>query len=161
MAICLFTSTSCDQAAKKTDAATPVMTSAKPDLAKIKADIQAGNNVWAAASDALDTAKVLSFFADDAISMQDDKPTIFGKPAIKKSLEESLSKRKNTKELTTFVTTEVFGDDKCITELGTVAVKDTTGKVTYTGKYTTVWENRNGKWVVIRDMSNDDAPQKK
>jgi uncharacterized protein (TIGR02246 family) len=160
LALCLFSLAACEQAAKKPDTL-PAAMPAKPDFAKIKAEIQAMNNTWAEASNAKDAATILAFYADDAITMSDDKPIITGKPAIKKDIEESFAKRKDDKNKVSFLTIDVFGDDKLITEFGSVAVTDPTGKLTYSGKYVAVWENRNGKWQVIREMSNDDAPEKK
>jgi len=34
---------------------------------------------------------------------------------------------------------------------------DAAGKVTATGKYMAVWEKRDGKWLCIRDIGNEDA----
>ena len=44
-------------------------------------------------------------------------------------------------------------------ELATMSV-NAAGTVTYTGKYMAVWEKRNGKWLVIRDIYNDDMKEK-
>ena len=55
----------------------------KPDLAKLKAEIQAIENTWAKASNAKDMATIVAFYADDAISMTNNKPMITGKAAIK------------------------------------------------------------------------------
>jgi len=46
-----------------------------------------------------------------------------------------------------------------VTEVGKTTVTDSTQKVIYAGKYMAVWEKRNGKWLTIRDMSNDDAKE--
>ena len=39
-------------------------------------------------------------------------------------------------------------------------ITDATGKVTYTGKYMAIWEKRDGKYICLRDISNDDAKEK-
>ena len=59
-----------------------------------------------------------------------------------------------------YETTELFGDDQVVTEIGTSATKDATGKVTSTGKYIAIFEKRDGKYICIREIYNDDAKEK-
>ena len=132
---------------------------AKPDLAAIKAEIQALENTWATASNAKDAATIANFYADDAVSFDNNKPMAVGKAAIRKNLDEVLAMHKPN-ETVTYETLDVYGDDNIVTEVGKTTVKDAKGTVTYTGKYMAVWEKRNGKWLIIRDMTNDDAKGK-
>jgi hypothetical protein len=37
-------------------------------------------------------------------------------------------------------------------------VIDAAGKTVETGKYIEVWRRINGKWLMVRDIWNDDAP---
>ncbi|MDQ3017268.1 MAG: DUF4440 domain-containing protein, partial [Bacteroidota bacterium] len=60
-----------------------------------------------------------------------------------------------------FVTTGVWADGKYATETGTSKRTDKDGKVIYTGKYMTLFELRDGKYIAIRDIWNDDAVQAK
>jgi len=153
LSLCTLLFAACQQApAPKPEA----QEAPKPDMAKVKAEIQALNSAWAAASNARDAATILAFFADDAISMPDDKPMFVGKAAIQKESENWFAKSKEGSTVS-YETMDVLGDENMVTETGTVTTKDATGKVTYTGKYMAVWEKRNGKWLCIRDMSNDDA----
>ena len=130
-----------------------------PDMSKIKDEIQALNTAWANAANAKDAATILDLYADDAISMPDDAPALVGKSAIQKDMEADFASSRIRKTVT-YETVEVFGDEKRVTETGTVIAKDATGKVAYTEKYMTLWEKRNGKWVCIRDIYNDDAKEK-
>jgi ketosteroid isomerase-like protein len=131
----------------------------QPDMAKIKAEIKAIEDAWAAASNAKGVATIVGFYADDAISMNDDQPMLVGKAAIQKGVEAEMAKRKvNAK--TVFETLDLYGDENCVTEVGKTTQTDSTGKVIYTGKYMAVWEKRNGKWLTIRDIVNDDAKEK-
>ncbi len=132
---------------------------AKADLVKIKAEIQELESSWAAADNARDTNAVAAFYADDAVSMSNDKPSISGKEAIRKDIAEGLSKRTKGSTLA-YDVIDVFGDDNVATETGKITTKDSTGKVTYTGKYMAVWEKRDGKFICVRDISNDDAKEK-
>ncbi len=129
-----------------------------PDMAKIKAEIKAVEDAWAAASNAKDVATIVGFYADDAISMIDDQPMLVGKVAIQKAIEEEMAKHKD-KATVVFETLDLYGDENRVTEVGKTTVTDSSQKVIYTGKYMAVWEKRNGKWLTIRDMSNDDAKE--
>ncbi len=146
-----------DAAAKAAETAKAIVD--KPDLAKLKADIQALENTWAVASNTKDMATILAFFADDAVSMEPNKPITVGKAAIQKSIEANFAKQKEG-NMIAFETMDVFGDENMLTETGKATTKDATGKVTYTGKYMVLWEKRNGKWQTIRDIYNDDAKEK-
>lgn len=128
----------------------------QPDLSNIKAEIKAIEDAWAAAATAKDVATIVGFYADDAISMNDDQPMLVGRAAIQKGVEEEMARRKaNT--MVVFETLDLYGDEKRVTEVGKTTITDNAGKVIYTGKYMAVWEKRNGKWLTIRDISNDDA----
>lgn len=131
----------------------------QPNLSNIKAEIKDIEDAWAAAFNAKDVATIMGFYADDAISMNDDQPMLVGKAAIQKGVEEEMARRKgNTKVV--FETLDLYGDENRVTEVGKTTVTDSAGKVIYTGKYMAVWEKRNGKWLTIRDISNDDAKEK-
>ena len=131
----------------------------KPDMAKIKAEIQDLENDWAKASSNKDIAMIVAFYADDAISMTNNKPMITGKAAIQKEIEAEFAKSKEA-AIVTYETLDVYGNENIVTETGKTTSKNAAGKVTYTGKYMAVWEKRNGKWLVIRDIYNDDAKEK-
>lgn len=128
----------------------------QPDMSNIKAEIKAIEDVWAAAATAKDVATIVGFYADDAISMNDDQPMLVGKAAIQKGVEEEMARRKG-KTTVAFETLDLYGDENRVTEVGKTTITDSTGKVIYTGKYMAVWEKRNGKWLTVRDISNDDA----
>lgn len=149
--------TACQQTPEPKPAA--VQETPKPDLAAIKAEIQALENAWATASNAKDAVTILAYYADDAISMPDDKPMIVGKSAIQKDIEEMFAKNKEG-SVVKYETLDVYGNENTVTETGKGTTTNATGEVTYTGKYMVIWEKRNGKWLVIREIYNDDAKQK-
>ena len=146
-----------DNSAKTTEVTQPE--AAQPDLAKLKADIQVLENSWAEADNARDTNAVAAFYADDAVSMVNNKPMLVGKAAIQQEIAASLAKRAKGATVA-YDIIDVFGDENTVTEVGKITVKDASGKVTYTGKYMAVWEKRNGKYICIRDISNDDVKAK-
>jgi uncharacterized protein (TIGR02246 family) len=143
--------------AKNEDKSSQMLT--QPDMAKVKTEIQAIATKWADAENARDAKTVSTFYADDAIRLVNGRPMISGKAEILKSLEDELA---NTSKGSTISieTLEVFGNEKDVIEVGRLTQKDSSGKVVYTGKYLTYWQNRNGKYLAMRDMSNSDAKSK-
>ena len=132
---------------------------AKPDLAKIKGEIQALENSWAEADNSRDTNAVAAFYAEDAVTLSNNKPMLVGKAAIQQDIAASLAKKEKGATVA-FDIIDVFGDENTVTEVGKTTVKDASGKVTYTGKYMAIWEKRNGKYICVRDISNDDVKAK-
>ena len=160
--VCLvifFFSMGCNssEADKKTETADTNTQSpaTKQDNQSLKAEIQKLENDWAKADNAGDVTALAAFYSDDAVSLSNNKPMITGNAAIKKDMEESIAKRKKVSTVT-YDVLDAYGCDKYVTEVGKITRKDSTGKVSYAGKYMAVWEKRNGKWICIRDISNDD-----
>jgi uncharacterized protein (TIGR02246 family) len=129
---------------------------AKTDLAKIKTEIQVLETSWANSDNARDTDALAAFYSDDAISMGSNKPMAMGKAAIRADIAASLAKRPKGATVT-YDVMDVFGDENTVTEAGKFTVKDATGKVSSTGKYMAIWEKRDGKYICVRDIGNDDA----
>jgi len=129
---------------------------AKTDMAKIKTDIQVLETAWAAAVDAKDLNATVAFYAEDAVSLSNNQPMISGKAAITKDVETWFSKR-DPGTTTAYDVVEVFGNEDLVTEIGKTTIKDANGNAIRTGKYMAIWEKRNGKYICIRDISNDDA----
>ena len=154
--------TACNQPeAEKTDKKmeTTEAVAAKPDPAKLKAEIQEQETAWAKADNARDANAVAAFYAEDAVSMANDAPMLVGSAAIKKDIETSLAKRPKG-GMISYDVIDVFGGGDYATEVGKTTRKDSTGKVISTGKYMAVWEKRADKWICIRDIGNEDAKEK-
>ncbi|MEB2785588.1 YybH family protein [Algoriphagus persicinus] len=135
---------------------TPVM--AEPDMAAIKAEIQALEAAWSAADNAGDVAALLAFYSDDAVSMGSGTPMAVGKAAIKQEIEESMASRPAGRTVS-YEVLDVFGDENTVTEVGKSTRMDASGKVISTGKYMAIWEKRNGKYLCVRDIGNSDAEE--
>jgi uncharacterized protein (TIGR02246 family) len=129
---------------------------AAPDMAKVKAEIQAQETAWAEADNARDVQGIAALYADDAVSLLNNKPMASGKAAILKDIEATMAARAKGSTIS-YEVMEVFGDENTVTEVGKATGKDADGKVTYTGKYMAIWAKRDGKYVCIRDIGNDDA----
>ncbi len=55
---------------------------------------------------------------------------------------------------------DVYSGGNYATEVGKAARMDSTGKVISNAKYMAIWEKRDGKWICIRDIYNEDAKEK-
>jgi uncharacterized protein (TIGR02246 family) len=132
---------------------------AKPDLAQIRTEIQALENEWAEALNKKDIEKLMSFYADDIVSMPNETPMVSGKAAVRKQQETELANAK-TPITFSFETVDVFSEGVQVLELGKTTRKDATGKVASTGKYMALFEKRDGKYVCIREMYNEDQKRK-
>ena len=101
--------------------------------------------------------KVSDYYAADAESMADNEPTRVGMDAIKAGIKKDMD-ADTAGHTVTFATTGVWAAGNYATETGTSKVTDKEGKVVRTGKYMTLFELRDGKYIAIRDMWNSDAP---
>ncbi len=135
------------------------MMASNADPAQLKKEIQEQETAWSNADNARDANTLGAFYADDAISLASDKPMLVGNAAIKKDIEEGLAKRPKGAKLS-YEVMDVYGAGNYATEVGKTTRMDSTGKVTATGKYMALWEKRNGKWLCIRDIGNEDAKAK-
>ncbi len=159
LAISLFT-IGCGSPSDKKNDTEPAITAdpveVKADMTSIKTEIQDLESAWAAADNARDVNAVLAFYSDDAISLSNNAPMAKGKTAIQKEMEVGLAKKAEG-ETVSYNTIEVFGDESTVTEIGTAISKDASGKVIRSGKYMAIWEKRDGKYICIRDIYNNDA----
>jgi ketosteroid isomerase-like protein len=128
---------------------------AKPDLAQIRTEIQALENAYAAGLNAKDANAVIVYYADDAISMVNNAPIAIGHDALLKMAQDEIaSDTANTKA--SFEVVDLFAAGDLAVETGKATFSDSTGNVLKTGKYMSLFEKRDGRYVCIRDIYNDD-----
>lgn len=128
---------------------------AKPDLAQIRTEIQALENGYADGLNSKDANAVIVYYADDAVSMPNDQPPISGHAALLKMVEEDIA-NDTINAVVSFETVDVFAAGEFVTETGKGISKDADGNVLKTSKYMALFEKRNGKYVCIRDIYNND-----
>ena len=148
---------SCEQ---KKEQEEPVQTSVsattKPDLTQVRSEIVALENQWAAAINAKDINAMMALFADDAVSMQDGAPSLVGKAAIQKNQEIDFAAPAKYASIG-FETIDVYAQGDVVTEVGKTMYKDSTGKITGSGKYMAIFEKKDGKYLCIREIYNSDS----
>ena len=130
---------------------------AELNMDSVKAQITMLEDGYAKASNAKDVEGVAAYYANDAESLANNEPTRVGIDAIKAGIKREMDTDSSGSTIA-FATTGVWADGKYATETGTITVTDKDGKVKSTGKYMTLFELRDGKYVAIRDIWNDDAP---
>lgn len=126
------------------------------NLDTVKAEIQALENGYAEGLMAGDVNAVAAYYAEDAQSMADHEPTRVGIEAIKAGIARDMAEDTGDYVIS-FEVTGVWAAGNIAVETGASTVKDKEGNVVETGKYMTLFEKRDGKYVAIRDIWNEDA----
>ncbi len=128
---------------------------AKPDLAKIRTEIQAMEDAYAAGLKAKDANAVAAYYADDAVSMANNAPSAVGHAAILKMSQDEIA-GDTTNTTVSFEIVDLFAAGDLVVETGKATYTAADGSFIKSGKYMTLFEKRNGKYIAIRDIYNDD-----
>jgi uncharacterized protein (TIGR02246 family) len=130
-----------------------------PDTAADEAAVRAVNIAWFKGYSAGDGAAVAALYADDAVLNAPGAPAARGKAAIREFY------MKDVAALAAAGLANVDGPTSDVGlsgdlawQWGTYKVTDKSGAAVDTGKYLTVFQRKDGKWMIIRDTWNSDAP---
>ena len=130
------------------------------DDSSTEATFRAGTAEWIAAYNAGSVDRIVALYAEDAVVMPPDAPAASGHAAIRDFLTKDIASSKTAgitlSDTSTGTAMGTSGDLGWHT--GTFAVADADGKTVGTGKYSEIWQKKKGKWVIIRDIWNNDAP---
>jgi ketosteroid isomerase-like protein len=128
------------------------------DIEKIKKEIQAKEDEFAAVYNAGEM-KSIGYYADDAITFFQNNPPLVGKTAIVEYLKENIDSLAQSHKIS-FTTNEVFvsNDGNQVVEIGSYKVVGTDNNPVNTGNYMALFVKRDGKYVSLRDMSASDMP---
>ncbi|MBS0387708.1 MAG: DUF4440 domain-containing protein, partial [Proteobacteria bacterium] len=115
-------------------------------------------NAWVQAYNAGDADKIVALYADDAIMMPPDGTSLKGHEAMKQYLSTDMAASKAAG-----VTFALDADSGGVSgdlgwHSGFFHVAGANGASLATGKYVEVWHKADGKWLMIRDIWNNDAP---
>jgi uncharacterized protein (TIGR02246 family) len=127
------------------------------DLNSLRTEIQAMEDAYAEAQMAKDAEGVVVYYAGDAKSLPPNRPVAEGKDAILALTREQLAADTTTSSVR-FEVVDLFAQGNLAVEVGRSITTETDGSQS-TGKYLSVFEKRDGKWICIRDIYNDDAPE--
>lgn len=131
------------------------------DIEQIKADIQGVENTYAAAANSSDADGVLTYYAEDAVSYEQESAPLEGHQAIKASLTKQFAQSPKGTTIG-FVLKEVHpsSDGNQVVEIGRYTVKDSTGTGVASGHYFALFEKKDGKYICTRDISTPDTKKK-
>ena len=128
------------------------------DMNALRTEIQGMEDAFAKAEMARDANSIVAYYADDAVSLPPERPAVVGKPAILARLTEEMA-NDSTTATKKYTVVDLWASGNLAVEVGkgVTTLKDGTQT---TGKYISVFEKRDGKWLCIRDSYSGDAPEK-
>lgn len=126
-----------------------------PDLIVVKEAIQTLENGYAENSNNKDAEAVAAFYTDDAVRMPAEKPAISGKAAILANIKAEMAADTSNSTIR-FEVVNVWAQGNLVVEEGKSITTSATGEES-TGKYIAVFEKRDGKYLCVRDIWNDDS----
>ncbi|HET6724090.1 MAG TPA: nuclear transport factor 2 family protein [Chitinophagaceae bacterium] len=126
------------------------------DIAGAKKVIDSLNVVFGSMVSKGDSVGLASLYTSDAKFMVPNMPTASGRSAIQSAFA-GLFAAMGTPGLA-LTTTDIWGSEELITEVGTYTMTDKTGKEIDKGKYIDLWKMEDGKWKLHRDIFNSDMP---
>ena len=129
-----------------------------PDTAVEEAAIRANTVAWVEAYNAGDVDKIVAMYADDGALMPPEAPTAVGHDAMRQYLVADMAATKAA-GMSFMLDQEASGVSGDLAwHTGTFHVNGPSGSAVVTGKYAEIWRKLNGKWLMIRDIWNTDAP---
>jgi uncharacterized protein (TIGR02246 family) len=131
---------------------------AAPDAAGDEAAARAVNVAWYKAYNAGDGAAVAALYAEDAVLNAPGAPAARGKASIS----EFYLKNAAESAAAGFALVDDPSSDAGVSgdlawQSGTFKINDKSGAAVDAGKYITVFQRKDGKWMIIRDTWNSDA----
>ncbi len=129
------------------------------DMEKIKVEIQAMEDAYAAGEKAKDADAVAAYYSEDAINYSRNNEPNAGKAAITKNIADNMAKD-TLGNYNVYKIVDLFAEGNKAVEIGSWTEFDSSGKEIGNGNYMSYFEKRDGKYVCVRDMSTTTAPVK-
>ncbi|WP_159015621.1 YybH family protein [Cognatiluteimonas profundi] len=127
------------------------------DKAAAGAAFHPSSQDWATAYNAGEADRIVAMYARDAVVMPPDAPAATT-ATLRDYLVKDIANAKKAGITLAIVDGKSASSGNLGWHEGTFTLVDTTGKTVGTGKYVEVWERKDGKWTMIRDIWNNDAP---
>ena len=129
------------------------------DMAKVKGEIQAMEDAYAAAEKAKDADGVAAYYSDDAMSYSRNTQPLSGKAAIRENIATNIAKD-TTGNYNVYKVVDLFAEGNTAIEIGSWTEFDSSGTELENGNYMSYFQKRDGKYVCVRDMTTTTAPVK-
>ena len=137
----------------------PAEKAATVDMDKLKVEIQAMENAFAAAEKAKDADAVVAYYSDDAISYMRNEEPASGKAAIKTRIANRIMKD-TTGNSNVYRVVDLFAEGNMAVEIGSWTELSPSGTEVNRGHYMSYFQKKDGKYVCVRDMSVSSLPAK-
>lgn len=129
------------------------------DLEKVKSEIQAMEDAFAAGEKAKDADAVAAYYSEDAISYTRNKQPLSGKAAIRDNIANNMAKD-TTENYNVYKVVDIFAEGNIAVEIGSWTEFDSAGNQKDNGNYMSFFQKRDGKYICVRDMSTTATPVK-
>jgi len=129
------------------------------DMDKLKTEIQAMEDAYAAAEKAKDADKVAAYYSDDATSYGRNRMPEVGKAAIKESLVKRLA-ADTSGNTNVYKVVDLYAEGNMVVEIGSWNEMSPAGAEVNKGHYMSLFQKRDGKYVCVRDMNVTSNPAK-
>ncbi len=129
------------------------------DKEKVKSEIQAMEDAYAAAEKAKDADAVAVYYSKDAISYNRNEEPTSGITAIKESIAKRLAKD-TTGNHSVYKVVDLFAEGDMLVEIGSWTQINPSGAEVDKGHYMSYFQKRDGKYVCVRDMNVSSNPAK-
>jgi len=129
-----------------------------PDTAADETAARAVNIAWYKAYNAGDGAAVAALYSEDAVLNAPGAPAARGNASISEYFVKGAAATAAAGvALVDGLTSEVGVSGDLAWQSGTFKITDKSGAAVDAGKYLTVFQRKDGKWIIIRDTWNSDA----
>ena len=130
------------------------------DMDKVKPQIQAMEDAFAAGEKAKDVNAVAAYYANDAISYSRDEEPFSGIEAIKKHIADNIAK--DSGNVNVYKVVDLFGEGNTLVEIGSWTSVNPSGAEVDKGYYMSCFQKQaDGTYKCIRDMNVTSMPAKK
>ena len=129
------------------------------DMEKIKVEIQAMEDAYAAAEKVKDADAVAVYYSEDAINYSRNKEPNTGRAAIRENIASNMAKD-TLGNYNVYKIVDLFAEGNMAVEIGSWTEFDSSDKEIGHGNYMSYFEKREGKYECVRDMSTTTAPVK-
>ena len=129
------------------------------DMEKIKVEIQAMEDAYAAGEKAKDADAVVVYYSEDAINYSRNMEPSSGRAAIREKTENNMAKD-TLGNYVVYKIVDLFAEGNIAVEIGSWTQFDSSDKEIGHGNYMSYFEKRDGKYVCVRDMSSSTTPVK-
>lgn len=135
---------------------------ATPPAADLEADeaaVRAFSENFLKAFGAGDADAIGELYAEDAVLCPPDAPAVHGSAAIREYWANDIAASAPNRVSFAFGSDKVIGVSGDLAfESGSLSATDKSGATVYRGKFLVVYRKADGKWHMIRDIWNSDAP---